>query len=427
MDMPIAAGVLVAHPGTQHSYELAFALYRARMLERYVTGFYYKEATAWGRAIRISSKAIPPAMRRRLLGRSKMGLPSDRVIVHPFAELLYVGCCRLPWLRRYASRVLEWRNDHCDEFAGRIVRQIEPAAVVCYNSCALKTFQQAQSFGALRILDQSIGHLSSGLDLFREEAERSPEFAEDERIDAPQRLIERCEEETSLADIILAGSEYVKTTLVAHGVLPSRIRVVPYGVDIAMFVAPPAQKRTRRRGLRLLFVGQIGIRKGIRYLLEAVRRLKSNGVELTLVGAPAGNGRGLDLYRDYFRHIPQVPHGEIHRLFHDADVFVFPSLHEGSALATYEALACGLPVITTPNSGSVVRDGVDGFIVPVCDANALEEKISLLLRNDALREHMSENARRRAEEFSWSAYHTRIAQLFHEELGFASASCVAAS
>lgn len=427
MDIPSAAGVLVAHPGTQHSYELAFALYRARLLERYVTGFYYKEATAWGRAIRIFSKAIPPAMRRRLLGRSKMGLPSDRVIVRPFAELLYVGCCRLPWLRRYASGVLEWRNDHFDEFAGRIVRQIGPAAVVCYNSCALKTFQQAQSFGALRILDQSIGHLSSGLDLLREEAERSPEFAEDERIDAPQRLIERCEEETSLADIILAGSEYVKTTLVAHGVLPSRIRVVPYGVDIAMFVAPPAQERTRRRGLRLLFVGQIGIRKGIRYLLEAVRRLKSNGVELTLVGAPAGNGRGLDLYRDYFRHIPHVPHGEIHRLFHEADVFVFPSLHEGSALATYEALACGLPVITTPNSGSVVRDGVDGFIVPVCDANALEEKISLLLRNDALREHMSENARRRAEEFSWSAYHTRIAQLFHEELGFASASCVAAS
>jgi starch synthase len=427
MDIPITAGVLVAHPGTQHSYELAFALYRARLLERYVTGFYYKEATAWGRAIRISSKAIPPAMRRRLLGRSKMGLPSDRVIVRPFAELLYVGCCRLPWLRRYASRVLEWRNDHFDEFAGRIARQIEPAAVVCYNSCALKTFQQAQSFGALRILDQSIGHLSSGLDLLREEAERSPEFAQDERIDAPQRLIERCEEETSLADMILAGSEYVKTTLVAHGVLPSRIRVVPYGVDIAMFVAPPAQKRTRRRGLRLLFVGQIGIRKGIRYLLEAVRRLKSNGVELTLVGAPAGNGRGLDLYRDYFRHIPHVPHGEIHRLFHDADVFVFPSLHEGSALATYEALACGLPVITTPNSGSVVRDGVDGFIVPVCDANALEEKISLLLRNDALREHMSENARRRAEEFSWSAYHTRIAQLFHDKLGFASASCVAAS
>jgi glycosyltransferase involved in cell wall biosynthesis len=329
-------------------------------------------------------------------------------------------------LRRYASRVLEWRNEHFDEFAGRIVRQIEPAAVVSYNSCALKTFQQAQSFGALRILDQSIGHLSSGLDLLREEAERSPEFAKDERIDVPRRLIERCEQETSLADIILAGSEYVKATLAAHGVLPSRIRVVPYGVDVARFAAPPAHKRTRR-GLRLLFIGQIGIRKGVRYLLEAVRRLKSNGVELTLVGAPAGSGRGLELYRDYFRHIPHVPHSEIHRLFHDADVFVFPSLHEGSALATYEALACGLPVITTPNSGSVVRDGVDGFIVPIRDANALEEKISLLLRSDALREHMSENARRRAEEFSWSAYHTRIAHLFHEELGFASASCGAAS
>jgi glycosyltransferase involved in cell wall biosynthesis len=427
MDTPTTAGVLVAHPGTQqYSYEFAFALHRARLLERYVTGFYYKEDAAWGRAVRISSRAIPPATRRRLLGRSKIGLPSDRVIVRPFAELLYVGSCRMPWLRSYASRILEWRNDHFDEFVGRIVRQIEPAAVVCYNSCALKTFQQAQSFGALRILDQSIGHLSSGLELLREEAERSPEFADGERIDAPQRLIDRCEQETSLADVILAGSEYVKTTMVAHGVRPSRIRVVPYGVDVARFAARPAQKRTRR-GLRLLFVGQIGLRKGVPYMLEAVRRLKSNGVELTLVGAPVGSGRGLHPYRDYFRHIPHVPHSEVHRLFHDADVFVFPSLHEGSALATYEALACGLPVITTPNSGSIVRDGVDGFIVPVRDVSALEEKISLLLHNEALREHMSENARRRAEEFSWSAYHKRIAHLFHEELGLAPSSCVAAS
>jgi glycosyltransferase involved in cell wall biosynthesis len=426
MDIPTTAGVLVAHPGTQHSYELAFALHRARLLERYVTGFYYKEDAAWGRAVRISSRAIPPATRRRLLGRTKMGLPSDCVTVRPFAELLYVGSCRLPWLRRYASRVLEWRNDNFDEFAGRIVRQIEPAAVVCYNSCAFNTFQQAQSFGALRILDQSIGHLSSGLDVLREEAQRSPEFTEDERIDLPQRLIERCEQETSLADIILAGSEYVKTTLVAHGVPPRRVRVVPYGVDVVRFAAPPPQKRMRR-GLRLLFVGQIGIRKGVRYLFEAVRRLKSSGVELTLVGAPAGSGRSLQRYRDCFRHIPHVPHSEVHRLYHDADVFVYPSLHEGSALATYEALACGLPVITTPNSGSVVRDGVDGFIVPIRDANALEEKISLLLRSDALREHMSENARRRAEEFSWSAYHKRIAHLFHKELGLTSSSCLAAS
>src|SRR5260370_41421256 len=117
---------------------------------------------------------------------------------------------------------------------------------------------------------------------------------------------------------MLAGSEYVKTTLAAHGVPPSRSRVVPYGVDVARIVAPPAQKRTSR-GLRLLCVGQIGIRKGIRYLLEADRRLKSRGVERTLAGAPAGSGRGLDRYRDYFRHIPHVPHGEIHRLFHDAD------------------------------------------------------------------------------------------------------------
>src|SRR5260370_41660182 len=115
--MAFTAGVLVAHPGTQHSYELAFALHQARLLERYVTGFYYKDDTASGRAMRISSRAIPPAARRRLLGRSKMGLPSHRVIVRPSAELLSAGSCRLPGLRTHARPVLECRTDHVDEFA----------------------------------------------------------------------------------------------------------------------------------------------------------------------------------------------------------------------------------------------------------------------------------------------------------------------
>ena len=103
----------------------------------------------------------------------------------------------------------------------------------------------------------------------------------------------------------------------------------------------------------------------------------------------------------------------------DADLFVYPSLHEGSAFATYEALASGLPVIATPNTGSVVRDGTDGYLVPVRDVDALMAKIELLYRDAERRAAMGMAARQRAEEFTWGAYRERLAALFD---GFVSAS-----
>jgi glycosyltransferase involved in cell wall biosynthesis len=162
---------------------------------------------------------------------------------------------------------------------------------------------------------------------------------------------------------------------------------------------------------RILFVGQLSQRKGIKYLLEAVKQLRIPQLELTLVGGIVGSGKGLIAYRDDFQHVDNVPHYEVHHYFQRADVFVYPSLHEGSAIAIYEALASGLPVITTPNSGSVVRDGVDGFVVPIRDVDALTEKILALWENDEMRKEMGRNARSHSERFTWETYRRGLAAL----------------
>ena len=94
--------------------------------------------------------------------------------------------------------------------------------------------------------------------------------------------------------------------------------------------------------------------------------------------------------------------------------FVYPSLHEGSALAIYEALASGLPVVTTFNSGSVVRDGIEGYVVPVQDPDAIKEKIESLYHNIPLRKRMGAAARLRAETFSWEAYRERVAGIYKD-------------
>jgi len=99
-------------------------------------------------------------------------------------------------------------------------------------------------------------------------------------------------------------------------------------------------------------------------------------------------------------------------LYQQADVFAFPTIEEGSALVTYEALACGLPVITTPNAGSVVRDRVEGSIVPIRDVDVLAAALERLRTDEQLRQEMGQAARKRAKEFTWQGYGDTLAQMY---------------
>jgi glycosyltransferase involved in cell wall biosynthesis len=103
-------------------------------------------------------------------------------------------------------------------------------------------------------------------------------------------------------------------------------------------------------------------------------------------------------------YIGQVPRVQVREEFAQGDVFAFPTLSEGFGLAHLEAMACGMPVITTPRCGSAVRDGVDGFVVPIRDALAVADRVEQVVRDRALRDRMSHEARKRAREYSWAHY-----------------------
>jgi glycosyltransferase involved in cell wall biosynthesis len=107
--------------------------------------------------------------------------------------------------------------------------------------------------------------------------------------------------------------------------------------------------------------------------------------------------------------IGRIPRSEIQRHYAWADVFLLPSICEGSATVTYEALAAGLPVICTPNTGSVVRDEVEGFIVPIRDSEAMTERILQLAQDEELRRVMGAKARTRYDRVaSLEAYAERL-------------------
>jgi glycosyltransferase involved in cell wall biosynthesis len=103
-----------------------------------------------------------------------------------------------------------------------------------------------------------------------------------------------------------------------------------------------------------------------------------------------------------------IPRSEMMKEYQWADVFLLPSICEGSATAIYEALAAGLPVICTENAGSVVRDGIDGFIVPIRDSRAIADALLRLAKNPALRARMSSQAKERASEFTVERYGQRL-------------------
>jgi glycosyltransferase involved in cell wall biosynthesis len=400
--------VIVAHPGAQHSYETALGLQEAGLLKRYITGIYYKPASAFGHAMRL----VRP-VERRIRRRYKHELAQRLVRQYPLGEALYLTGARLKPLTRHAAKIIRWRNRRFDNIVARVIERERPDGLVSYDTCSLQAFRKAGTVGTLRILDQSIGHWRTLVEMLREEAERHPDFADSLLLDTPEEFLAQCTEEALMADRILVGSLYAKDTMIRYGVEPSRIRVIPYGADIDRFRPVP---HPRNRVCRLLFVGQLSQRKGIKYLLEAIRQLAEPDLELTLVGGIVGSGLGLAHYRDHFIHADNVPHHEVHQHFQRADVFVYPSLHEGSAIAVYEALATGLPVITTPNSGSVVRDGIEGFIVPIRDVETLKDRIMLLRMDTALREEMGHNARKRSEQFTWAAYRRRLANTLDELL-----------
>ena len=401
--------VLVNHPGSNHlAYELVAALQASGFPTDFDTGFFYTED---GLAARLARK-LPAnrrnAIERELKRRSHKGVDPAHVRVLASPEIAYVALNRLGLAPGPLARVVGWRNEIFDRWVAARVRREKPDFVVGHDSSALLSQRAARDVGSLSVLNQVIGHIEAGIQVFREEAERAPEFAETLTV-PPEWIVERCRIEALEADRVLVPSDYVRDTLVERGTKPERIAVIPYGVDIERF--RPESKPAGRK-FRILFVGSLSQRKGIKYLLEAVKRLHLPDAELLLVGRRVGSEAAFAPYDGSFRHVPHVPYHEVHRLFAEADIFVYPSLHEGSAFATYEALASGLPVVATPNTGSVVRDGVDGFIVPPHDIEALMERIERLYRDPALRHALGASARRRAEEFTWNAYRERVAAFF---------------
>jgi len=209
-------------------------------------------------------------------------------------------------------------------------------------------------------------------------------------------------------DAITCPSEYVAEGLVGAGVARERVHVVHYPIDEQHF---QFVDRSGRSGpVKVGFVGQINLRKGVPYFVEVAKRFPRDQVQFTLIGTPALTGTAMAEVRKHVDAFPVV-RSQVPAQLAGFDLIYFPTTCEGSAYALMEAMATGLPVVTSPNSGTVARHGQEGFLCPYDDLDAAAGYIERLVRDAALRLHMGRAARQRYLEFSLTHYSAALAKL----------------
>ena len=371
----IPMNVCVGSPGRFHTFDLARQLERVGVLKRLYTGY-------------------PPW--------KVDGLPPKRVSTFPWLTLAAHGAGRLGF--QSVQRSLNWPL--IKTFDSWLSNRLEPCDVFhCLSSFGVASHRVAKArHGALTVCDRGSSHIQFQDEILREE---QLSLGMPYRPIDP-RVIERELTEYDECDLIFVPSRFVQRSFIDKGVAQEKLRVVPYGVDLKMF--RPVHKEDKV--FRIIYVGELSVRKGIHYLLEAASRFPAKEVEVWLIGAALPESQALlQPYEGRFRHLDVLPRAELYRYYSQGSVFVIASIEEGLALVQAQAMACGIPIIATTNTGGedLFSDGVEGFIVPIRNADAIAEKIAQLLRFPNDLEMMGQAARKRVLAIGgWNSYGLKV-------------------
>ncbi|QDU67148.1 glycosyltransferase family 4 protein [Engelhardtia mirabilis] len=375
--MKVAISVL----GRFHAFDLARELDAQGVLERLITSY------------------------PRQLG-PRFGVDPWRIKGLPAIEAVHRLWQRLPVARRDA---LEPTIHALYERAVPRHLPREMDVFVGWSGVSLAGIRAAKRRGALTVLERGSAHIEEQTRLLRAEYGR---FGIEPRTAHPA-VIDKELAEYEAADAIAVPSGFARDSFVERGIPASKLIVNPYGVSIDSFT--PAAVGPGR--LRLLAVGRVSIQKGSHLLLEAFAKFERKDAELHFVGPiePEIEPFRERLADDRVHFHGAVPQSELPQAYRLASAFCLPSIQEGMAMVTIQAMASGLPCLVTPNTGAagLVRDGVEGFMVPAGDAESLRDGIERLAADEARAAQMGAAAALRVRDgFSWSDYGLRAAAAY---------------
>ncbi len=347
----------------------------------------------------------------------KYGIPKSLVSSIIIKEILDRGWRHLPGFLQNLYNPQYFIHEIFDRAASW---HIKPADIVVGGSSVyLHTMKKVKEFGGISVLERGSSHMLYQNEILKEEYEKYGVKITPYKL-PHKKVIEKELIEYEETDYISIPSSYVKRTFLEKGIPESKIIQVPYGVDISHFHQIPKKDNV----FRVVFVGGMSLRKGVHYLLKAFSELKLPNSELFLIGSmndeikpffkkyvtafrrgPTESGKGQIVY------IGHVLQNELYKYYSQGSVFAIMSIEEGLAMVQPQAMACGLPVICTTNTGGedIVRDGKDGFVIPIRDINKLKEKLVYLYKNKDVLEKMGKSAKERVSAgFTWDDYGIKI-------------------
>lgn len=396
---PGSTRIVVAHLGARRHYLVPRSLAAGGNLERFYTDVYFGRRP-WAD---VAAAALMGSRGLRFKGRSHPELPSSLVTDFPLLALPSRnprGGVSDAWIIKGSA-------------FGRAVAKRgfgDAKVALAFSSAALEIFESAREKGVATILDHATAPRDREMQAVADEEQRFLGWTARRVLEDPglADYASRQGEERILADRILCGSTFVAAELVEAGTDPAKLRVVPLAIGASE--AGTTRRRARGRELRVLFVGNEGLRKGLGYLVEAVSSLRSAKVRLRVAGDPGFSSAGMTEVMRVAEECRPVMRSEMPSWYGWADVLVLPSISDTFGLVILEAMALGLPVIASTASGGpdVIRDGIDGWIVPPRNAAAIAERLDQLASNPTLAEEMGEAARLRATQFDAAAYRRQL-------------------
>lgn len=343
----------------------------------------------------------------------KYGIPKDKISSVLIKEIMERGWRKLPEFLRNAYNPQYLIHEVFDVLASKKIEGTDIFAG--WSSFSLYSLQKAKALGAITVLERGSSHIVYQNDILKQEYEKLGVKIRSFQLPHP-KIIEKELKEYEEADYIFVPSSYAKRTFLEKGVPGNKVIQIPYGVDLASFRQLPKNDNV----FRVVFAGGMSLRKGVHYLLRAFYELNLPNSELMLIGSI--NDEIKPFFKKYegsFKWLGHIPQKELYKYYSQGSVFAIASIEEGLALVQPQAMACGLPIICTVNTGGqdIVRNGIDGFIISIRDVETLKEKLIYLYNNPEVCRKMGASAKERVSSgFTWDDYGKKIITIYENIL-----------
>ena len=398
----------MAHAGKQHSYHLAKALLDSGLLSRFIT----------------SSYVTQPWLQRLILASG------NQFWVRRFKPGLAAPYVEANWRFELAEMWAKYRKGRTEAFAEAVYARDEAFDLtLCkrigrvpgglfwgFQGSCLHTLAAARQAGKEAWVELATAHITGAKAYLGEEALLHPDWADSiDNLRFSPAYESRLEQEPHLADKVVAASSFTRQTLVDAGVAPEKIIYLPLGFDVEYVPYKPRTAQPAGQPFRFLYAGNVTQRKGMSYLLDAIQLLSGQNIELHIIGSITGSGKAFAARKGLYTYHAPVSQYQLFDMYGQYDALVLPTLFEGFGLVLVEAMAAGLPIITTSHSigPELVEEGKTGYLVPIRNAQMLAERMAKLAAKPA-DEYlaMRHAARQKSLSFTWDAYSERVGKLF---------------